>query len=133
MKKNLVERKIGCSLATDLKQNNFMKTSNSTLTAKQIRNLNLNEKDVMGFDFQWKNGVDNNYLTINGKKVISFTNSRDRIKSFNKIKRMGFALGWQKPQLTDEEEGIIQAHKNGENPFACSIICANPKMNKVVR
>lgn len=110
-----------------------MKTSNNTLTAVEIRNLNLNENDVMGFDFQWENGIDNNYLTINGERVVSFTNSRDRRKSFDKIKRMGLALGWKAPQLTDEEEGIIQAHKNGENPFAYSIICANPKMNKVVR
>jgi flagellar basal body rod protein FlgF len=110
-----------------------MKTSNSTLTAAEIRNLNLNEKDIMGFDFQWENSVDNNYITINGDRVVSFTKQSDRKKSFDKIKRMGLALGWQASQLTDEEEGIIQAHKNGENPFAYSIICANPDMNEVVK
>jgi hypothetical protein len=110
-----------------------MKASNSTLTANEIRNLNLNRNDVMGFEFQWENGVENNYLTINGKRVVSFSNSRDRKKSFDKIKRMGFALAWGKPYLTDEEEGIIQAAKNGENPFAYSIICANPKLNEVVK
>jgi hypothetical protein len=110
-----------------------MKTSNNTLTAKEIRNLNLNENDVLGLDFQWKNGIDNNYLLVNGKRTVSFANSKDSRKSFDKIKRMGLGLGWQAPQLTDEERGIIQAHKNGENPFAYSIICANPKMNKVVR
>lgn len=110
-----------------------MKTTNNTLTVKEIRNLNLNEKDVMGFDFQWENGIDNNYLTINGKRIVSFTNSRNRRKSFDKIKKMGLALGWEVPQLTDEEQGIIQANKNGENPFAYSIICANPKMNRIVK
>ena len=110
-----------------------MRTSNSTLTAKEIRNLNLNENDVLGLDFQWENGVDNHYLTVNGKRVISFTTSKYSRKSFDKIKRMGFGLGWKAPQLTDEEAGIIQAHKNGENPFAYSIICANPRMNKIVR
>lgn len=110
-----------------------MKISNSTLTAQEIRNLNLNQSDVLGFDFKWENGVDNNYLTINGERVVSFTNSRDRRKSFDKIKRMGLGLGWKVPQLTDEEKGIIQASKNGENPFAYTIICANPKMNKVVK
>lgn len=110
-----------------------MKTTNNTLTVKEIRNLNLNEKDVMGFDFQWENGIDNNYLTINGKRIVSFTNSINRRKSFDKIKRMGLALGWEKPLLTDEEQGIIQANKNGENPFAYSIICANPKMNRIVK
>ena len=110
-----------------------METLNSTLTAKQIRSLNLTEDDVMGFDFEWENEVDNHYLTINGERVLSFTNSNDRKKSFDKIKRMGLALGWKAPQLTDEEEGIIQAAKNGENPFAYSIICANPEMNEIVR
>jgi len=110
-----------------------MKTLNSTLTAKEIRNLNLNENDVMGFDFQYFNGLDNNYLTINGDRVVSFINRKDRRKSFDKIKRMGLALGWMAPQLTDEEKGIIQANKNGENPFAYSIICANPKMNEKVK
>jgi hypothetical protein len=110
-----------------------MKTSNSTLTAKEIRNLDINENDVLGFDFQWENGVDNNYLTVNSKRVVSFINSKDRRKSFDKIKRMGLGLGWKAPQLTDEEKGIAQAAKNGENPFAYSIICANPKMNEIVR
>ena len=31
---------------------------------------------------------------------------------------MGLGFGWQSPQLTDEEKGIVQASKNGENPFA---------------
>ena len=81
-----------------------MKNLNNTLTAKEIRNLNLNENDVLAFDFQWKNGVDNNYLLINGERVISFTNLNDRRKSYNKIQRMGFGLGWLKPQLLDEEK-----------------------------
>jgi hypothetical protein len=110
-----------------------MKTSNSVLTAAEIRNLNLNENDIMGFDFQWENGVDNNYITINGERFLSFTKESDRKKSFDKIKRMGFALGWQKPLPTDEDMGIIQAHKNGENPFAYSIICSNPSRNEVVK
>jgi hypothetical protein len=110
-----------------------MKISNSTLTAAEIRSMNLQETDVMGFDFQWENGLENNYLTINSKRIVSFTNPRERRKSFDKIKRMGFALGWKAPLLTDEEQGIIQAGKNRENPFAYSIICSNPKMNKVVR
>ena len=110
-----------------------MKRLNKTLTAKEIRDLNIKENDVLGFDFQWEKGLDNYYLIVNGERVISFTNSKDRRKSFDKIKRLGFGFGWEVPQLTDEEKGIIQAHKNGENPFAYSIICANPKMNEVVR
>jgi hypothetical protein len=114
-------------------KNNIMTHSNNTLTAQQIRNLNIQKNDVLGFDYQWENGVDNNYLTVNGKRVISFTNSKHRRNSFDKIKRMGFGWGWKMGQLTDEENGIIQASQNGENPFAYSIICANPKYNKIVR
>lgn len=99
-----------------------MTRTNNTLTAKEIRNFNLNENDVMGYDFQWENGVDNHYLTINGERLVSFTNESDRRKSFDKIKRMGFGFGWKAPLLTDEEQGIIQAAKNGENPFAFTII-----------
>jgi hypothetical protein len=110
-----------------------MKNLKNTLTALEIRNLNINENDVLGFEFQYENGLDNNYLTVNGKRVLSFTRSIERRKSFDKIKKMGFGFGWQKPQLTDEEEGIIQASKNGENPFAYSSICANPKMNEIVK
>jgi len=110
-----------------------MRTLNRVLTAKEIRSLSFNENDVMGFDYQWENGMDNNYLTINGERVVSFTNLSDRRKSYHKIKRMGFAMGWKAPILTDEEEGIIQAVKNGENPFAYSIMCANPKYNEVVK
>jgi len=98
-----------------------MKISNGTLTAKEIRSLKLNENDVLGLDFQRNLGADY-YLTVNGKRLVAFTNSKDRKKSFDKIKRMGLALGWKASQLTDEEEGIIQAHQNGENPFAYSII-----------
>jgi len=110
-----------------------MKNFNKTLTAQEIRNLNLKETDVMAFDFQYENGTENNYLTINGERVISFANSIIRRKSFDKIKKIGFALGWKAPLLLDEEKGIVQAHNNGENPFAYSIICANPKMNKIVK
>lgn len=109
-----------------------MKRVNATLTAREIREMNIKENDVLGFDYQW-DGVDNNYLTINGERVLSFSSQSDRKKSFDKIKRMGFGFGWKAPILTDEEEGIIQASKNGENPFAYSIICANPKLNEVVR
>lgn len=114
-------------------KNEKMRTLNNTLTAKEIRTLNINEMDVLGFDYQWENGVDNNYLTINGKRVISFLSWKDREKTVSKIKRMGLGLGWKAPILTDEEEGIIQAGKLGLNPFAYSIICSNPELNQIVK
>lgn len=32
---------------------------------------------------------------------------------------------------SDEFDGIVQAAKNGENPFAYTIICSNPELNEV--
>lgn len=32
---------------------------------------------------------------------------------------------------SDENDGIIQAANNGENPFAYSVICANPSLNGI--
>jgi hypothetical protein len=110
-----------------------MKTVNSALTAKEIRTLNLKETDVLGFDYEWENGVDNNYLNVNGKRFISFSSWKDRDKSVAKIKRMGLGLGLRTPILSDEEEGIIQSVKLGFNPFAYSIICSNPALNKIVK
>ena len=109
-----------------------MKTSNKTLSASEIRNLNIQESDVLSYEYLWEDGVDNHYLNCNGKSIVSFSNPNARELTFNKIKRMGFGLGWKAPLLTDEENGIIQAAENGENPFAYSIMCANPAMNKIV-
>jgi hypothetical protein len=36
---------------------------------------------------------------------------------------------WQ----SDETDGIIQAAELGENPFAFSIICANPELNGIFK
>ena len=110
-----------------------MKNLNNTLSAKQIRELKIDNKDVMGFDFQNIEGIENHYLIINGERFISFTNSLDMEKSFNKIKRMGFGLGPRPTMITDEDRGIIQASKNGENPFAFSTMYSNPEMNKIVK
>ena len=110
-----------------------MTTLSTTLTAKEIRSLNIKENDLLGFDFEWVNNVDTHYLTVNGQRVVAFLNSKDRRKSFDKIKRMGLGLGFQAPLITDEENGIIQASLNGENPFAYTIICANPERNEIVK
>ena len=34
---------------------------------------------------------------------------------------------------SDEHDGIVEAAKIGENPFAFSIICANPKLNGIYK
>lgn len=82
-----------------------MKTINSVLTANEIRTLSLNKDDVMGYSYIHHNSIDNYYLTINGKEILSFTNPNSRRLSFEKIRRMG--LGWKAPQLTYTQRIII--------------------------
>ena len=106
---------------------------NNTLTAAEIRSLNIQENDVLGFSYCWENNQDNHYLHVNGKIVVSFSNSRIQSKSYDKIRRMGLGWGWKAPLLTDEEKGIVQAAENGENPFAFSIICADSSRNGIFR
>lgn len=110
-----------------------MITLNNTLTAQQIRSLNINEMDLMSFEYIYDNDRENNYLLVNEVRVANFDSSKNRKKSFDKIKKMGLGLGWQAPQLTDEESGIIQAGLNNENPFAYTIMCADPTRNEIVR
>ena len=83
-----------------------------TITAKEVRNLNLNENDTLGYEF-FRDDKENFFLLINGNRSLNFTAPSDRRKSFDKIKRMGFGLGWLKPQLTDEERGLIAAGSRG--------------------
>lgn len=109
-----------------------MKPNAKVLTANEIRNLNLSENDTMSYDYLWVNGEDNYYLVINGERKVSFTTAKLQRQSFDKIRRMGFCWKWVAPKLTDEEEGIIQAAANGENPFAYTIMCANPELNESV-
>ena len=95
-----------------------MKNLSKTLTAKEIRNLSLRKEDVMGFDFE----SGNHYILINRERIVSFTNRKDRQKSFDKINRMGFALGCESSQLSDEDKGLIQASKLGlEFPKALAL------------
>ena len=105
----------------------------SKLSASEIRNLNLKESDVLGFDFQWIENVENNFLCVNGERKLSFDSGYNRRLAYNKIRRMGFGLGWVAPQLTDEERGIIQASLNGENPFSYSLICADTSKNGIFK
>jgi len=37
----------------------------------------------------------------------------------------------QIPMSRDEFDGICQANEIGQNPFKCSIMCSNPKLNEV--
>jgi hypothetical protein len=37
----------------------------------------------------------------------------------------------QIPMSRDEFDGLCQSNEIGENPFKCSIMCSNPKLNEV--
>ena len=108
-----------------------MKNLAKTITAEEIRKANLKKDSRLSKDFQW---IDDNkcyFLCIDAERRFCFTCENDVTKSITKIKNMGLGFGWTQPINTDEENGIIQAGLNGENPFAYSIICANPKYNKI--
>jgi hypothetical protein len=104
----------------------------SVLTAQQIRLSGLKREDVLSYDYIYKNGVDNYFLLVNGKVKWTFASSRLRFLSLRKIERMGLGLGWCKPQLTDEEIGLCEAAKRGENPFAYTLMCADPRQNVIL-
>ena len=105
------------------------------IRVSQIRSLNLTKETVLSFDYEYQNSRDNYYIVADGKRIINCTTSKIQRASFNKIRGNGsgqgdgYGWGWVKPQLTDEEQGLIQAAENGENPFAFSIICSNPELN----
>jgi hypothetical protein len=72
----------------------------------------------------------NNIVFDNGV-VFSSETPREKTNLWNKLKRMGFEQHYN--FSSDEFDGICQAAKNGENPFAYSIICSNPKLNGIFR
>jgi hypothetical protein len=114
-----------------------MQLHEKNLSSMQIRTLNISENDVLGKDYQWDryNGSVN-YITVNGKRIAGFVGdfgARAMIKTWNKIRKMNLGWGWKAPIQSDEEAGIIQAVEIGENPFACTIMCSNPKLNEIVR
>jgi hypothetical protein len=80
-----------------------MNTYTNTITAAEVRNLNLNAKDVLSFDHL--NGA--HLITVNGTPAMSFANAADRAKSKAKIQRMGFALGTTENDLGEVETGVL--------------------------
>jgi hypothetical protein len=103
-----------------------MKTENASSkvhTAAQIRQAN--PKGDMSYvsgtlDIVFKNGV-----------VFTSETSRQRKTLWNKLQRMGYNRGYN--FSSDEFDGICQAAQLGENPFAYSIICANPSLNEICK
>lgn len=90
-------------------------------TAKEIRKANPDGKMTMVSgtnDIAFDNGV-----------IFKSSSSNEKRNLWNKLKRMGFVQHYN--FSSDENDGIVQASKNGENPFAFSIICANTSLNGI--
>jgi len=70
-----------------------MKVSKNVLTTKNIKNLNLSKNDTLGFEYYSNKGINNYYLLSNCKRIVSFTDSKNRLQTYNKIQKMGLGLG----------------------------------------
>lgn len=70
----------------------------------------------------------NNILFDNGV-ILDSQNSREKTNLWNKLKRMGFEQHYN--FNSDEFDGLVQTDQLGENPYAFSIICSNPKLNGI--
>ncbi len=74
---------------------------------------------------------------VSGTNEIKFDNGitfdsnsqKEQTKLWNKLKRMGFQQ--HRNTESDEMQGMAEAGRNGENPFAFTIICSNPKLNEI--
>lgn len=90
-------------------------------TATQIRQANPNGKMTMVSG--------NNNIVFDNGVIFQSATSREKTNLWNKLKRMGFEQHFN--FSSDEHDGIVQASENGENPFAYSIMCANPLLNEI--
>lgn len=92
-------------------------------TAKEIRQANPQGKMTM------VSGT-NDILFDNG---VTFTSAspRESRNLWNKLERMGFERHYN--FSSDEMDGLAEAGRIGENPFAFSIICSNTKFNGIYK
>ncbi len=100
-----------------------MEKLTKTITVAEIRNANIKKSSTLSKYFQWVNNKECYFLRIDGEVKYCFNSDNALTKSINKIKKLGLGLGWIQPSNTDEENGLIQAGLNGEDPFRFSIIC----------
>lgn len=92
-------------------------------TTKQIKAMNPAGKMT-------KTSGDNGILFDNGVSFIS-TTSKEQTLLWRKLARMGYRQHYN--FKSDEIDGLVQAGKNGENPFAFSLICADPSKNGIFK
>lgn len=90
-------------------------------TAKQIRAAKPEGKMSMVSGY--------NMIKFDNDVIFICESSREQTKLWNKLLRMGFERHYN--FSSDENEGLVQAAQNGENPFAFSIICSDPSLNGI--
>jgi hypothetical protein len=101
-----------------------MKKLTKTLSATEIRKMNLTIDSKLHFEYQWDaaNG-EMHYLVVDGKRKVGFSDSKTLRKSKEKIRRMGLGFGYiAESTPSDLALGLNEAVRRGENPFACSTI-----------
>lgn len=83
-----------------------------TFTAQQIRNAKPEGKMSM------VSGVE--HIVFDNGVTFECQSSREKQILWNKLKRMGFEQHYNFDR--DEDAGIAEAARNGENPFAFTIL-----------
>jgi hypothetical protein len=102
------------------------------VTIKAVKKLveSNNASGKITCSYIYKNGVDNYNIHFSNGAVLTFESSLIQGRVFRTLKHeLYFEQDFN--FLTEEDEGIIEASKNGENPFAFSIICANTSLNGI--
>jgi hypothetical protein len=104
------------------------------VTVNAVKNL-VKENNCAGLitmSYLYENGKDNHNIHFSNGTKLTFENSLTAGKVFRILKHeLMFAqnYNWQ----SDEHDGIVQAAQLGLNPFAYSVICANPAMNGIFK
>jgi hypothetical protein len=70
-----------------------------------------------------------NQIVFDNGVVLTSASSRLNDKLWRKLEALGYQAHGNDNQ-SDEVEGLVQASLNGENPFQCTVMCANPSLNK---
>jgi hypothetical protein len=97
-----------------------MLQSNNTLTASQIKSLNLTFNTWLAMEFD--NGK--YFLLADMKRIAVFSTRKAQLNTFNKARRMLIGYGGNNINegLNGEERGLEAAAQIGENAFASIII-----------
>ena len=104
------------------------------ITVKSVKNL-VSQSMASGKITQsyfYKNEKDNYIIHFSNGVELTFENSLNCGKVFRILKHeLMFEQDFN--FSSDESDGIVEASKRGENPFAFSLICANTALNGIYK